>query len=55
MLPCDHSLPVYSSPLQDPFPPLSYFSGDRLPYHSTNNGEYSSGESSQFRDMKAGL
>nr|XP_020756572.1 interleukin-20 [Odocoileus virginianus texanus] len=40
---------------EDPFPPLSYFSGDRLTYHRTNNGEYSSGESSQFGDMKAGL
>ena len=37
MLPCDHSLPVYSSPLQDPFPPLSDFSGLRLTYHSANN------------------
>ena len=55
MLPCDHSLPVYSSPLQDPFPPLSCFSGLRLTYHSTNNGEYGSGESSQFGDMKVGL
>ncbi|KAI4562927.1 hypothetical protein MJT46_010536 [Ovis ammon polii x Ovis aries] len=39
---------------KDPFPPLSYFSGLPLTYHSANNGEYSSGESSQFGDMKMG-